>query len=58
MYGAVNFDAAAAIFRDRNNRVRRAIEIFADAVRQFVLNAGSQRFADIHLPPGDLYAHQ
>src|SRR5690348_6529593 len=59
MHRAIDFDAySTAILGDGDDGVGGAVEIFAYAARQFAFNSSSQRFADIHLPPGDLYAHQ
>jgi hypothetical protein len=48
---------AAAIFRNGNDCISRTIEVLADTAREFILDACPERFADIHLPPGDLNVH-
>jgi hypothetical protein len=49
---------ADAILANCDDSICRAIEVFADAALKFSFDAGSERFADIHLPAGDLYTHE
>src|SRR5690606_39698278 len=48
----------AAILGYCDNSICRAVEVFAHTARELIFDACSERFADIHLPSGDLYAHE
>jgi hypothetical protein len=56
---AVDSEAnTAAILANCDDSICRAIEVLADAALKFSFDASSERFADIHLPAGDLYTHE